>query len=207
MRRRTFLATVGTASAAALAGCGDADEDPASNGSGADTGGRAAGDGAASTPDAATTPDDPATPDETTTPEDSPESESTAETATDEESTDEESSTEETTTTEEAADGERNSMEYPSDYVDVRNVEYDGNEGESTGPTVSGVVQNVSTEELSLVEAKVWAYDESDEEIGEALDDTTDLKPTETWEFACELWDTEAENVAYWKGRIDVSTY
>lgn len=199
MRRRTFLATVGGASGAVLAGCGDAGDDPDSQNE-SNAGREAGGDGQTGTTDGASTPDEPATPDETTTPSEDTETETDTE-------TEETSTPEETATPDEASGGEKNSMEYPGEYVDVRDVEYDGNEGESTGPTVTGVVQNVSTETLSLVEAKVWAYDEADEEIGEALDDTTDLGPGETWEFECELWDTEAENVDYWKGRIDVSTY
>lgn len=202
MRRRTFLATVGTASGGVLAGCGDPAESP-TNGTDQGAGQRVANDGDVGTPDAAATPEETATPKETAT-----ETESTeTETATPEESTPEESTPEETATSEADGGGGRNSMEYPSEYVDVRDVEYDGNEGDDRGPTVSGVVQNVSTEELSLVEAKVWAYDERDEEVGEALDDTTDLGPGETWEFACELWATDPDEVAYWKGRIDVSTY
>lgn len=197
MRRRTFLATVGTTTGSVLAGCGDAGDAPASqNGSNA---GRQAGvDGRAGTPDGASTPDEPATPDETTTPSEDTDTDT---------QTEETSTPEETATPDESGDGGRNSMEYPSEHVDVRDVEYDGNEDEDAGPTVAGVVQNVSTEELSLVEVKVRAYDDGDRETGEALDDTTDLGPGETWEFECELWDTEAENVDYWTGRVDVSTY
>lgn len=203
MRRRTFLAAAGAASGAFLAGCGDPAAESTPNGTDSDAGPRAAGDGDVGTPDAAATPDDTPTTEGTATSTESTETDpSTAE-----ESTAEESTPGETATPGEGGDGGRNAMEYPSEYVDVRDVEYDGNEGEERGPTVSGVVQNVSTEELSLVEAKVWAYDDGDEEVGEALDDTTDLGPGETWEFACELWDTDADEVAYWKGRIDVSTY
>jgi hypothetical protein len=201
MRRRTFLATVGAAGGGVLAGCGDPGEATDSPATG--TRQQAGGDGRTGTPDAASTPDEPPTPDETTTPE-----ETTTETTETETGTSTgETSTEGTPTPDEASGAEEGSMEYPSEYVDVRDVEYDANEDADRGPTVTGVVQNVSTEELSLVEAKVWAYDEDDEEVGEALDDTTDLKPGETWECECELWDTDAEEVDSWKGRVDVSTY
>lgn len=198
MRRRSFLATVGAASGAVLAGCGSAGDDPASqNQSGA--GQQIGGDAQATTPDAASTPDDPATPDETTTPAETTETEASTADGT--------STAEETSTPGGSGDGGRNSMEYPGEYIDVRDVTYDDNRDSHRGPTVTGVVQNVSTEKLSLVEAKVWSYDDGGTETGEALDDTTDLRPGETWEFDCELWDTAPDDVAYWKGRVDVSTY
>lgn len=190
MRRRSFVVLALSASSAAIGGCADDSNDSGSRtterdtlerrgiGTPEDTG--ASGGTASSTGDAAT--------DETAS------------------ATDEPSSAEPDTPGEQGED-ERNAIGYPEERLDVRDVEYRSREGEDGGPTVTGVVENVSGETLSYVEVKVQAYDEGGEQISDQVDDTTDLGDGESWAFEIEFWDTEAENVAYWTGRVEISDY
>lgn len=195
MRRRRFVALAAAAGSAAVAGCGDASDVPGSESTDraegqqqlGEQGTAAGGNGTAS---------------EQSTAEETPE-ESSTET---EPEAPEETGTETQTATPGSESGAaQGSVEYPEESVAVRDVEYDPNSGEDAGPTVTGVVENVSGEALSYVEVRVTAYGEDDEQLGDALDDTTDLGDGETWEFNCELWDTDPEAVESWTGEVAVS--
>lgn len=202
MRRRRFVALAACAGSAAFAGCGDASDDPESASTDRAEGQQQLGGRETATPGEDGTATERSAAEENAT---------DAETATEEETptetdteTPEETATE-TSTPEEESGTERQSLEYPEEHVDVHDVEYDSNSGEDSGPTVTGVVENVSGETLSYVEVRVEAFDEDDERVGDALDDTTDLADGETWEFNCELWDTDAEEIEYWTGEVAVS--
>lgn len=57
------------------------------------------------------------------------------------------------------------------------------------------------------MEIQVQAFNENDTQIGEALDNVTDLRGEKSWQFECEFWDTDDSEIAYWMGRAEVSNY
>lgn len=201
MRRRRFVALAAVAGSAAVAGCGDASDDSETPTTESAEGQQQLGEDGTATPGGDGTATERATAEEPATEEASTE---------DEPQTPEETGTETETETETATPGAdsgapQRTVEYPEESVAVRDVEYDPNTDEDAGPTVTGVVENVSGETLSYVEIRVTAYGEDGEQLGDALDDTTDLGDGETWAFDCELWDTEAGNVESWTGEVTVS--
>lgn len=145
--------------------------------------------------------DEAATPDEQTTPEDEGGGDDGGDESTDETPNETEG------TPETQGELERESVGYPSEYIEVRDVAYNEPEDEYSGPTITGVADNVSGEELSYVEVQIQAFNENDEQIGDALDNTTDLREGKSWRFECEFWDVEESEMAYWMGRAEVSNY
>lgn len=112
-----------------------------------------------------------------------------------------------TGTPEQSAEAEREAIGYPSEYIEVRDVSWNPPEDEYSGPSVTGIAENVSGEELSYVEVQIQAFNSEDTQIGEALDNVTDLRSDKSWQFDCGFYDVEESDVAYWMGRAEVSNY
>ena len=110
-------------------------------------------------------------------------------------------------TPEQEAELERNSVGFPSDYLDVHDVEMQAPENDYSGPSVTGVADNVSGQELNYVEVSIQAFNDNDEQIGDALDNTSDLREGKSWRFEAELFDVDDSEMAYWMGRAEVTTY
>lgn len=112
-----------------------------------------------------------------------------------------------TGTPEQEAEAEREAIGYPSEYIEIHDVSWNPPEDEYSGPSVTGIADNVSGEELSYVEVQIQAFDENDTQIGEALDNVSDLRADKSWQFECNFFDVEEEDIDYWMGRAEVSNY
>ena len=179
MQRRRYLTLLGAG--IALAGCTES------------------GDGSDEAAPAETDDSDDPTP----TPEpDTPEPDQDTPTATEEET--------ETPTPEPEQSGEleRNAVGYPSDFIEVHSVEYNENRDDDWGdPTVTGVVDNVYDGELDYVSVSIQAFDENDVQIGDGLDNTTDLREGRSWQFEVLLWDVDPDDIDHWMGRAEVTVW
>jgi len=69
---------------------------------------------------------------------------------------------------------------------------------------VSGRAENVSGEELSYVEISVFFLDEEDVQIGESLDNTSDLAAGRVWAFDAKFFDGDADQVADYEIKWEV---
>ena len=112
-----------------------------------------------------------------------------------------------TGTPEQKAEPEREAVGYPSDYIEVHDVSWNSPENDYSGPFVEGVADNVSGEELSYVEVQIQAFNSDDTQIGEAMDNTSDLRAEKSWQFKCEFFDVDEDEIAYWMGRAEVQNY
>lgn len=72
---------------------------------------------------------------------------------------------------------------------------------------VSGVLKNVSGEELSYVEVKVFFLDSEGTQIGEGLDNTTELAADRRWQFDASYLDDNPNEVDSYEIQTDVSNY
>jgi len=69
---------------------------------------------------------------------------------------------------------------------------------------VRGTAENTSGEELSYVEAEAVFLDENDTQIGEGIDNVTDLAAGRRWEFECMFLGSDEERIDSYE--ITVST-
>ena len=103
---------------------------------------------------------------------------------------------------------ERNAVGYPSDFIEVHSVEYNENRDDRwDDPTVTGVIDNVHEGELDYVSVTIQAFDENDVQIGDGLDNTTDLREGRSWQFEVMLWDVDPDDIDHWMGRAEVSVW
>jgi len=72
---------------------------------------------------------------------------------------------------------------------------------------VEGTLKNVSGDELSYVAVEVFFLDSEGVQIGEGLDNTTDLAADRTWAFDAGYLDSGSENIAEYEIQTDVSNY
>jgi len=72
---------------------------------------------------------------------------------------------------------------------------------------VSGTVENVSGEVLSYVEVQVYFLDSEGTQIGEGLDNTSDLAEGRRWEFDAAYLDSDPERIDTYEIETDVSNF
>ncbi|MFC7216242.1 FxLYD domain-containing protein [Saliphagus sp. GCM10025334] len=72
---------------------------------------------------------------------------------------------------------------------------------------VKGRLENVSGEELSYVGIEVFFLDEEGTQIGEGLDNTTDLAEGRVWEFDAGYLDDDPQRVDSYEIKPDVMNY
>ncbi|OLZ39091.1 hypothetical protein A6E15_19195 [Natrinema saccharevitans] len=72
---------------------------------------------------------------------------------------------------------------------------------------VSGSLENVSGEELSYVEVSVYFLDEDGAQVGEGIDNTSDLSAGRVWKFDATYLDGEPQTVTDYEIETDVSNY
>lgn len=103
---------------------------------------------------------------------------------------------------------ERNAIGFPSEYIEVRDVEYKEPADDYSGPVIEGVVDNVYGEELSYVEVSAQAFNDNDEQIDDAMANTSDMRAEKSWRFEMEFWQLEStDDAAYWMGKSEVTDY
>jgi len=72
---------------------------------------------------------------------------------------------------------------------------------------VRGTIENVSGETLSYVEVQVFFLDEDETQIGEGLDNTSDLAEGRVWEFDATYLDTDPERIDTYEIETDVTSF
>lgn len=72
---------------------------------------------------------------------------------------------------------------------------------------VKGTLENVSGQELSYVEVKAFFLDGDGTQIGEGLDNTTDLAADRKWKFDCVYLDDNGSEIEEYELKTDVSNY
>lgn len=103
---------------------------------------------------------------------------------------------------------ERNAIGYPSEYIKIRDVEFKEPQDDYSGPVIEGVADNVYGEEISYVEVTAQAFNENDEQIDDAMANTSDLRAEKSWRFEMEFWQLDSKDDAvYWMGKSEVSDY
>jgi hypothetical protein len=72
---------------------------------------------------------------------------------------------------------------------------------------VRGTLENVSGEVLSYVEVQVYFLDSEGTQIGEGLDNTSDLAEGRRWEFEAAYLDTDPERIDTYEIETDVTSF
>ncbi|MFD1646868.1 FxLYD domain-containing protein [Haloarchaeobius litoreus] len=90
-----------------------------------------------------------------------------------------------------------------NDRPDVEILEHEFYE-EEVGAGVRGVARNNTDSELTYVQAEAIFLDGDGTQIGEGLDNVTDLAAGREWEFDCMYLDSDSDRIAEYE--LDVST-
>ena len=72
---------------------------------------------------------------------------------------------------------------------------------------VRGTIENVSGEVLSYVEVQVYFLDSEGTQIGEGLDNTSDLAEGRSWEFEAAYLDSDPERIDTYEIETDVTSF
>lgn len=107
-----------------------------------------------------------------------------------------ERTTEETIAAEGAAITEENTNAVPLESLRIDTHEYVVKDGYQ-GPTVEGVVSNVSTDPVRVVEVRVRVYNAAGRQLGRYLARTGDLEAGGSWEFGAVLLESAADVATY----------